>query len=41
MIDNAKFIYSSFKKEFKKPIKTIKNRGQKQIKGIEEHVKNN
>ena len=34
-----KFIYSPFGKAFKKPIKTIENQGEKQIKAIAEHGK--
>ena len=35
MIQQAKFIYSSLEKAFKKQIKTIEDQGEKQIKAIQ------
>ena len=39
VIEQAKFTYSSLGKAYKKQIKIIKNQGENQTKGIEEHGK--
>ena len=39
MIEPAKLTYSSLGKTFEKQIKTIKYRGEKQMKALEEHGK--
>ena len=39
MIEEAKFTYSPLRKALEKQIKTIKDQGKKQTKGIEDHRK--
>ena len=39
MIEQAKITYSPLGKAFEKQIKTIKDQGEKQIKGLEVHEK--
>ena len=39
VIEQAKFTYSLLRKDFEKQIKIIEDQGQKQIKALEEHVK--
>lgn len=39
MTEQAKFCYSSLGKAFEKQTKTIDDQGQKQMKAIEEHIK--
>ena len=39
IIEQAKFTYSSFRKEFEKQMKTIEDQGERQTKALEEHGK--
>ena len=39
IIEQAKFTYSSLGKAFEKQLKTIEDPGEKQIKALEDHVK--
>ena len=39
MTDRLEFCYSSLEKAFEKQTKTIDDQGQKQMKAIEEHIR--